>query len=195
MKNSWDVNWGEEGYVWIAYDTNKIGYAAAYVRPADSAPVPSRAINAALNQAIPSMRSAAQLADPGAPVDSSLGSPIKPFRVATASATTQIPGARAVDRKTVWIQYGSKTQEADAKLLRGALTNAGYFSPAIENVSLKGGRLPNVLQVRYFSPKEKVVAQQVKQTMEGAGFKNAVVTMVPGYPTADAIEVYFPKEN
>jgi cathepsin L len=31
IKNSWSTNWGEKGYMWIAYDSNKIGTSAAWV--------------------------------------------------------------------------------------------------------------------------------------------------------------------
>lgn len=33
IKNSWGTGWGEGGYMWIDYDSNKIGYAAAWVKP------------------------------------------------------------------------------------------------------------------------------------------------------------------
>jgi len=32
IKNSWGTGWGESGFMWIAYDSNKIGYAASWVQ-------------------------------------------------------------------------------------------------------------------------------------------------------------------
>ena len=32
IKNSWGTGWGEAGYMWIAYNSNKIGYAASWVQ-------------------------------------------------------------------------------------------------------------------------------------------------------------------
>jgi C1A family cysteine protease len=32
VKNNWGTGWGESGYMWIAYNTNKIGYGACWVQ-------------------------------------------------------------------------------------------------------------------------------------------------------------------
>lgn len=32
IKNSWGTGWGEKGYMWIAYNSNKIGFAASWVQ-------------------------------------------------------------------------------------------------------------------------------------------------------------------
>lgn len=34
IKNSWNTWWGESGYMWIAYNCNNVGYAAAWVQSA-----------------------------------------------------------------------------------------------------------------------------------------------------------------
>jgi hypothetical protein len=41
IKNSWGTGWGQSGYMWIAYGSNSIGYAAAWVQAEeDEVPLP-----------------------------------------------------------------------------------------------------------------------------------------------------------
>lgn len=40
MKNSWGTGWGEAGYMWIAYGSNQIGYAAAWTQAVGVSPEP-----------------------------------------------------------------------------------------------------------------------------------------------------------
>jgi C1A family cysteine protease len=35
IRNDWDVLWGDQGFGWVDYKTAQIGYAAAWVQPAD----------------------------------------------------------------------------------------------------------------------------------------------------------------
>ena len=32
IKNSWDTDWGENGFGWIGYDSNRIGRQTAWVK-------------------------------------------------------------------------------------------------------------------------------------------------------------------
>jgi C1A family cysteine protease len=40
IKNSWRDDWGDKGFAWVGYGTNKVGYAAAWVDTTHASPPP-----------------------------------------------------------------------------------------------------------------------------------------------------------
>jgi C1A family cysteine protease len=180
VRNSWSTKWGDHGYAWIDYTSNNIGYAAAWVRPEElKIPVPEQALTAALQQ---SSVSAGDTATSAAPLG------------AAPMLYTYRPLKNEQQRKTVWIQYGKKSQEEAALHVRQILTKAGYFAPAVEDVSKKGTGLPSGFQVRYFSLPNQDAAMDVAKLMQKSGLGPVKVVSFPGFPQVNAIEVWFPEK-
>lgn len=183
LKNSWGKNWGENGFMWIAYKSNKIGYAATWVRPVDSTiPVPEKAIASAWNENAQMLRAARQLVGFG---NSALHEKADEKPNSYSNATLQ-------RNKTIWIQYSGNVQMRDAEKLREQLTSAGYFAPAVEDVSKKGGKLPNTFQVRYFSESDKIAAQKIADGIKISGYGVPKLVKLKLSMPVDAIEVWFP---
>lgn len=182
VKNSWSDRWGDHGYVWVAYNANKIGYAAAWMRPADPDPSrdpPSSAVTAAWQQSRPQLEAAESIVYP------TLGQ-------STLRITPLAPQQRST-QNVVWIQYGNPDQRSPAEGLRSALTSAGYFAPAIEDVSKRGAGLPDTFQVRYYADTSRALADAVRSKIGGAGLGNATVVKLRGHPELKAVEVWFPR--
>ena len=197
VKNSWDTDWGEDGYIWMAYNSNKIGYAAAWVRPVDeNTSVPTAAIASAWQE------SRLEFAKQKSPED-----PAKAIRQDKLANVSTFPTAdKAIDKglsapspaaKVVWIQYGSADQKEDAEKLREKLTKSGYFAPAVENVTAKSGTMPDQLEVRYSdAPKKEANKVSDLVNSEGVGKMAAVKqSSYKGAPKVNSIEVWLPKSE
>lgn len=182
VKNSWGIDWGDSGFIWVDYRSNKIGYAATWVRPVESkVPVPANALASAWTELVPRLRAAQQLADPSI---QGLGKETRAFQTYADSTSSS--------KKTVWIQYGGGNQKRSAEELREQLSRAGYFAPAVEDVSRKGGKVPNQFQVRYFRDADKQVATRIAGDIERGGLGVPKVVRVQA-PSTGAIEVWFPQ--
>ncbi|SAL67268.1 Papain family cysteine protease [Caballeronia udeis] len=193
VKNSWTTAWGEDGFAWIAYGNNKIGYAAAWVRPIEkNVTVPADALSAAWNQSLPGMQSATQLANSGVVSSQKPPSGINftPYKSTGSSGSSSHSLG-----KTVWIQYTSAGQKSSANATRTILTKAGFFAPAVEDVSKKGAGSPSTFEIRYFSDDDKSTAIKIGKLIQNGG--NGVVNIVKpkGFPAVDSIEVWFPNQK
>lgn len=191
VKNSWDTDWGEDGYIWMAYSGNKIGYAAAWVRPVEeSVSIPTNAIASAWEQARPRFASASVLADPA--LETGLGK----LPAVAGFPTHGKEGPTPHNLPVVWIQYGRPDQKAAAENLQVSFTKAGYFAPAVEDVRKKGGRLPNHFEVRYFTPGSSEAAASAAKVVAAAGLGpvNIKKPNLKGATKISAIEVWFPED-
>ncbi|MEF3062649.1 C1 family peptidase [Ralstonia solanacearum] len=183
VKNSWGTDWGEKGFIWVDYQSNKIGYAATWVRPIESGvPVPAKALASAWAESVPRLQAAQQVVDPSI---NTLGKAVLPFQ----AYTDDVSGAK----KTVWIQYGNSDQKGQAQALREQFSKAGYFAPAVEDVSRKGGKVPNQFQVRYFRESDKQVATRLAAQIASSGFGSPKVVRLAAPTGVDSIEVWFPR--
>lgn len=182
VKNSWDEWWGESGYVWMRYNSNKIGYAAAWVRPPDPAvPVQVDGLQSAINLTTPAISEAEKAVGL-----SSTAEPPKVNIVADPNAKVS-----AGTKRPVWIQYANNDQRQLVEAARKGLREAGFLAPDPENVREKA---PNELQVRYFREADEAVAKQLAETLSKAGAGAAKVLLVKGY-SSSPLEIWFPKQS
>ncbi|MDR6291165.1 MULTISPECIES: C1 family peptidase [Inquilinus] len=191
VRNSWDTRWGDNGYVWIAYGTNKIGYAAAWVRPVDTTiPILSDALASAWD------RNATALGDAEKAVETpNLTVSTKSAEFVAIDSKNTEPDTKFANtpKETVWIQYGTADQRTAADLLRKALQTEGFVAPGIEDVSKKGAAMPAAGQIRYFRPADIEAAQRIEALAERVtGLPFATIKLDLKAP-ASTIEVWFSK--
>lgn len=181
VKNSWDTTWGEAGYAWIRYRANKIGWGAAWVRPAnEKAPLPVSGLQAALDRSATTAVGAA-----GAVSAAS----VPTVRLEASSDGTEV---KTSFRRSVWVQYDADAQLSDVKRAQSALRKLGVYVPAAEKVT---GKSPTKLEVRYFRDEDRLIAGLVLNTLKEAGFSNGVAKRVNIETKGAPIEVWFPRAS
>lgn len=196
IKNSWSKLWGQSGYAWVAYDTNKIGYATAWVRPVQNdIRVPTDALQVAWRQSLPALQQAASVADapPGTmPLESKNAVVSLPFTTLPGGA--EIVNSARLSANPIFIQYDGAEQKLTAAAIRATLTKEGYFAPSIRDLTKKGGKYDDEYQIRYFDEKNQKIAQEIKELLEHSGLVHAFsLVQPPNQPVTDGIEIWFPR--
>ena len=172
VQNSWTAQWGDNGYVWVNFDSNNVGYAAAWVRPATpNVTVEAGAIGSAWQQ-LASVSKGLSTYEP---------------RQSSSGIVSNTPY-----KSIVWIQYGGQSQKANANKVRQALTAHGYFAPAVDDVYAKQKKLPDLFQVRFFNPASQAKASAVAEIIKAAGLGSVIVKQHGNDVKQSGVEVWFP---
>lgn len=192
VKNSWGKGWGKAGYVWIAYDSNSIGYAAAWVRPIEEHVAKYAApLKTVYNESVPMIVKANKevygdkVLNKAKLDDSAQGSLEK--------AMVELGETALKDKQTVYIQYNGEKFRALAAKVRNKLTSNGYFSP-IENVNRKLGNASIPYEVRYYSDQTRDVAEKISDLLAQKDIvgKKAKIIRPRGYSERNTVEVWLP---
>ncbi len=191
IRNDWDVLWGDGGYGWVNYNTAQIGYAAAWIQPADElVPVSPNALTAAFDLSKGTIAKAeSQLGLTTASDKELLAST---FSQSFANEDTRVQEAAG---PIVFLQYSNASQLVAVSETAALLKQQGFFVATGRHsiAEFVGVKAPNQPQVRYYHEAEKAAAVRIAQTLSQTSGQLATPLRLNLQVRTPSIEVWFPK--
>jgi cathepsin L len=136
IKNSWGPGWGESGFMWIAYNSNKIGYGASWVQ-ANLAPACENAPSLIANSGI-SWSENKQFATNANVLSVTFTLPKEMYVSIVADASAFIAKGTAPQSFTTGLYSGeSPTTIWTGSLRKGSLQAANQHVPVYSSIAMK----------------------------------------------------------